>query len=62
MFTESLCLEELLVSLAKDERNGIVSTMVIQIGSITWSDFTNSIFSFYRALLGFLVSSNKWKG
>lgn len=74
MFTESLResdkvsesfwekLEEFLVSLAKGERNWIVSTTVIQIGSIAWSDFTVLMFSFYMAPVAFLVSSNKWKG
>lgn len=61
MFTESLCLEEFLVSLAEAERNGIVSTVVIQTGRITWSDFSNSVSSFYMAPMAFLVSSNKCK-
>lgn len=36
--------------------------MLIQLGRITWSDFTNLMSSFYMAPMTFLMSSNKWKG
>lgn len=61
MFTENLCLVESSVSLEKGERNGILSAMVIYIGSITQSDFTNFVSSFSMASIAFLVSSNKWE-